>query len=158
MSWIAGVDGCKAGWVVALADMSAAREPPILRVILRLTELLRGGAAPVLVAVDMPIGLPDRIERLRARAEQSVRACSASAQSSVFSIPARRPSRLRLSGGLRLALATSEPPRKVSKQGFLLFPKIRRSTACCGNEPVGASGSTKFIPNWPFGRCAARRF
>lgn len=129
MGWIAGVDGCKAGWIAAFADLSGA-EAPFFRVFPRWSDLLAGSPVPDLMAVDMPIGLPDVIAGSGRGPEQAVRALLGERQSSVFSIPSR--SAVHAADyveACRLALATSEPPRKVSKQGFHLFPRIREIDA-----------------------------
>jgi len=125
MAWIAGVDGCKAGWIAALAD-TASDAPPLLRVVPRLAELFEGPIAASLVAVDMPIGLPDRVGGSGRGPEQLVRPLLGERQSSVFSIPARAAIEAEdYWEACQLALSLSDPPRKVSKQGFHLFPKIR---------------------------------
>jgi len=84
----------------------------------------------------MPIGLPDRIEGPGRVAEQAVRGRLGQRQSSVFSIPSREAvytDDYETSCGR--ALATSAPPRKVSKQGFMLFPKIREIDALLCARP-----------------------
>ena len=127
MGWIAGVDGCKAGWVAACLDL-AAGTAPTLRVVARFDDLL--ATPPALIAVDMPIGLPDRIEGSGRGPEQQVRPWLGQRQSSVFSIPSRAAVESDNYGeACRQALATSQPPRKVSKQGFHLFPRIREIDA-----------------------------
>jgi len=74
----------------------------------------------------MPIGLPDRIEGSGRGPEQSVRPLLGQRQSSVFSIPARDAVEASdYAEACALAMAASTPPRRVSKQGFHLFPKIR---------------------------------
>ncbi len=135
MAWIAGVDGCRAGWIVALADEE--RPTPILRVVSRFGDLLAGPDAPALVAVDMPIGLPDRIAGAGRGPEQAVRGLLGARQSSVFAIPSRAAVHAGDYGeACRLALASSSPPRKVSKQGFFLFPKIREIDAVLRADPA----------------------
>jgi threonine dehydratase/predicted RNase H-like nuclease len=134
---VAGVDGCKAGWVAAI---SAGAEPPVLRVLRRLTDLFEGPEAPAIIAVDMPIGLPYRVMGSGRGPEQLVRPLLGARQSSVFSIPARAAVHAQdYADACALALATSEPPRKVSKQGFHLFPKIREIDALL-RAPAGPAG------------------
>ncbi|POR45754.1 threonine dehydratase [Bosea psychrotolerans] len=136
MAWIAGVDGCKAGWIAALID-TAAQEPPVLRVVANLADLFAGENPPALLAVDMPIGLPDRVSGAGRGPERLVRPLLGERQSSVFSIPARSAVYCAdYREACRLALETSEPPRKVSKQGFHLFPRIREIDTLLRTEPA----------------------
>jgi len=127
---LAGVDGCPAGWLACLIDPSGA-QPPEIRLFSRFADLLAEG--PAIVAVDMPIGLPDRIGPGGRGPERLVRPLLGERQSSVFSIPSRAAvhagegldERDAYAAACAAALATSDPPKKVSKQGFHLFPKIR---------------------------------
>ncbi|WP_089173257.1 DUF429 domain-containing protein [Bosea sp. AS-1] len=125
MRWLAGVDGCKAGWIAAVAP-AEGRDAAAIRVLPRFSDLFAGEIVPDIVAVDMPIGLPDRVTGSGRGPEQAVRALLGDRQSSVFAIPARCAVEADdYEQACALALAHSEPPRKVSKQGFNLFPKIR---------------------------------
>lgn len=129
MAWLAGVDGCKAGWIAAIASAEGPAAP-IIRVVSRFADLFAGEIVPDIVAVDMPIGLPDQVTGSGRGPEQAVRALLGDRQSSVFSIPARRAVEASdYREACALALAASDPPRKVSKQGFHLFPKIREIDA-----------------------------
>ncbi len=96
----------------------------------------------MIIAVDMPIGLPDRIVGSGRGPEQAIRPFLGERQSSVFAIPARdavyavtpqpvgmealREGHQRASA---LAKELSEPPRGASFQAFNLFPKIREIDA-----------------------------
>ncbi|MGA0100216.1 MAG: DUF429 domain-containing protein, partial [Steroidobacteraceae bacterium] len=52
---LAGIDGCPAGWVAAIqADTEVE-----LRLASRLKDLVAGLPARSLLAIDMPIGLPE---------------------------------------------------------------------------------------------------
>lgn len=136
MGWMAGVDGCKAGWIAAFAPLDASK-PPVLAVFARFRDVLGSAYAPSLVAVDMPIGLPARIAGGGRGPEQAVRGLLGRRQSSVFSIPSRAAVEAPdYEEACRLALATSDPPRKVSKQGFFLFPKIREIDVVLRDEPA----------------------
>ena len=85
---------------------------------------------PAVIAVDMPIGLPERTEGSGRRPEQLIRPLLGQRQSSVFAIPSRRAVEAEDYGeACAIAAATSEPPRKVSRQGFAIFPKIREIDA-----------------------------
>ncbi len=123
MAQIAGVDGCRAGWMTVWRE---TRDGSFgLRIFPNLVAL--EAALPELqaLAIDMPIGLPDSIQGPGRAAEKAVRPLLGARQSSVFSIPARAAVEAADYGkACREALAASDPPRKVSKQGFQLFPKI----------------------------------
>ncbi len=122
---IAGVDGCRGGWVIALAPAGDISSPSI-RILPKLEALFDGSDAPLVTAVDMPIGLPARIEGPGRAPERLVRPLLGKRQSSVFSIPARSAV---YAADYRVACteaaACSDPSRRISKQGFMIFPKIR---------------------------------
>lgn len=122
-----GVDGCRGGWV---AVIRATGSHPEARVFGGFAELLAAFPQDSIIAVDMPIGLPDRVERGGRGPEQAVRPLLGQRQSSVFSIPSRASV---YAGTYReactLALETSDPPRMVSRQAFQLFGKIREIDA-----------------------------
>lgn len=128
-SRIAGADGCKAGWIVASAAVDDIRRP-VIEVVAQLSDLMTSPADRPLLAVDMPIGLPDRIIGAGRGPEQLVRPFLGARQSSVFSIPARAAVyAATYADACAEAAAASDPPRKVSKQGYFLFPKIREIDA-----------------------------
>jgi len=126
--WVVGVDGCRAGWMAVfrrIGDGACRR-----RVVAAFTDILGAPEAPAIIAVDMPIGLPERIVGPGRAAEQAVRPLLGARQSSVFSIPARAAVMAEdYRAACAIALATSEPPKKVSKQSFNIFPKIREIDA-----------------------------
>ena len=88
---LAGVDGCKNGWIVALAKAWPCSTSPIqIRFCSNFEEVLQATTACRAVAVDMPIGLPDDDDA-------QPRACDLAAQhalgpqrSSIFLAPPRR--------------------------------------------------------------------
>jgi predicted RNase H-like nuclease len=92
----------------------------------RFADVLAAPEAPAVVAVDMPIGLPERSGLGGRAAENMVRPLLGARQSSVFSVPSRAAINARDYGdACRIAFETSDPPRKVSKQLFNIAPKIR---------------------------------
>jgi predicted RNase H-like nuclease len=117
---VAGVDGCPGGWIaVRWAD-------GVTHHLCRsFAEVLALDAA--VIAVDMPIGLPETAGRV---AEREVRRLLGERQSSVFAIPARPAV---MCTDYREACAVSarhsDPPRKVARQTFHLFPKMREVDA-----------------------------
>jgi predicted RNase H-like nuclease len=124
MAWVAGADGCKAGWIVAFvgADPDDIR----ISVLAKFADIFAAPEQPQVVAVDVPLGLPAHVGPLGWGPERAVRPLLGERQSSVFAVPSRRavyaPD---FSAACRLALETSDPPRKVSKQLFMIAPKIR---------------------------------
>ena len=137
MVGIAGVDGCKAGWVAAFSDSSLETDP-VIAVFSSFGDILDSPFAPMIVAVDMPIGLPDRVGGRGRGPEEAVRQVLGARRSSVFSIPARdavyavdRPIVGMEDIGRSHALAcevarrTSEPATAFSRQAFMILPKIR---------------------------------
>ena len=132
---VAGIDGCRAGWVVVVLD---AGNPASARLSLvrDLEALFAAEGGLQVAAVDMPIGLPDKVAAGGRVAERAVRPLLGARQSSVFSVPSRRAVMTMDYGqACREALATSDPPRKVSRQCFHLFPKIREIDALLDRRP-----------------------
>ncbi|MCB4771719.1 DUF429 domain-containing protein [Ancylobacter sp. Lp-2] len=129
---LAGVDGCKGGWVAVVVEpggvMSVER-------VGRLADLVDRPDAPQIIAVDMPIGLPERVGPNGRAPERLVRPRLGMRQSSVFSMPSRAAVYAALDMSIAdeaeryrhacsVARASSEPPRAVSKQAFHIFGKI----------------------------------
>ncbi len=122
MTQLVGIDGCKAGWVAAIG--TPARFTIII--VKHFADLFDQVGMDAIYAIDMPMGLPDRVGAGGRAPERLVRPMLGQRQSSLFSIPARAAVEAQdYPTACRLAQETSDPPRKVSKQGFYLFPKIR---------------------------------
>lgn len=122
---VAGVDGCPGGWIAVFRCIDGSVEPTI-KVFADFSSLLSAEEAPSIIAVDMPIGLPEKVGRGGRGPESAVRPLLGQRQSSVFSVPSRKAVYCEsYPEACRVALKTSDPPRKVSKQCFHLFPKIR---------------------------------
>lgn len=128
-TWVAGIDGCKAGWIAVLRNLN---DPAALRlqVFAAFADILAFDPLLAIIAVDMPIGLPDRIGPGGRGPEKAARRHLGMRQSSVFTVPSR-PAVYEEDYRAACATAekTSEPPKKVSKQCFYLFPKIREIDA-----------------------------
>ena len=82
---VVGVDGCPAGWVCFHVDMQTRSTSVV--VISKISELISASPRPILVGIDIPIGLP----------QKGPRACDMAARrllgkprsSSVFPAPVR---------------------------------------------------------------------
>lgn len=128
-AWVAGVDGCRSGWAVVWRRLDGV-EPPAFSVAADFAGVLADPRAPVAIALDMPIGLPERVGPGGRGAERAVRPLLGARQSSVFSVPSRSAVMMDDYGAAcAAAAATSDPPRKVAKQCFHLFPRIREVDA-----------------------------
>lgn len=122
--WLAGVDGCPAGWIAAF--VRPADGTCHIEVFARFADVLNAPTAPAVVTVDIPIGLPERAGVGGRTAENIVRPLLGERQSSVFSVPARAAIyEADYATACQTALAHSTPPRKVSKQLFNIAAKIR---------------------------------
>lgn len=126
---VAGVDGCPGGWLVVLRPLDDPAAATV-RLCPTFADVLALDPAPVMIAVDIPIGLPDRIGPGGRGADVAARTVLGARQSAVFAVPSRaavmEPD---YRAACAIAFATSEPPRKISKQAFNLFPKIREVDA-----------------------------
>ena len=149
--WLAGADGCPGGWIVAF--VRPAGDDVRVRIVPRFADVLAAPEAPAIVAVDMPIGLPERTGPGGRAAENAVRPLLGQRQSSVFSVPSRAAIYARDYGeACRIASETSEPPRKVSKQLFNIAPKIREVDECLRANTIAAKHTFEVHPEVAFWR------
>ncbi len=149
--WLAGVDGCPIGWVVALVRPAGAEVR--VRIVPRFADISGAAEAPWTIAIDVPIGLPERIGPGGRGPESAVRPLLGARQSSVFSVPSRAaiyaPD---FREACRIAFATSDPPRQVSKQLFMLTPKIREVDQALRADPALAARVFETHPELAFWR------
>lgn len=147
MAWVAGVDGCERGWIAAFSDPEL-RHAPIVKVFGSFTEILDCAYSPSLVAVDMPIGLPETIDGAGRGPEQAARKVLGRRASSVFSIPSREAvyAVTRTLNGMAeikaghdragdVASRTSTPSKRCTRQAFMIFPKIREIDSLLRDRP-----------------------
>jgi predicted RNase H-like nuclease len=117
---VIGVDGCRAGWIAVFWGATVEH-----RLFTSFADIIACDAA--VIAVDMPIGLPTFSGRA---AEVAARKVLGQRQSSVFSIPSRAAVACTdYAQACAVNLRHSNPPKKLSKQSFHLFPKIREIDA-----------------------------
>ena len=132
---VAGIDGCRAGWIAVThpcVDPAAAK----YRIFPDFSSLLRELEHVAVIAIDMPMGLPERVGEGGRTAERVLRPLLGARQSSLFGMPSRSAIEAPdYAGACAAALATSQPPRKVSKQAFMLFPRIREIDARLRADP-----------------------
>lgn len=128
-SHIAGVDGCKAGWIAVVFPLGRPDQAEA-GVFPSFAQFLGVLPETSFIAVDMPIGLPDRVRQGGREPDWAARKFLAPCQSRVFLIPSR--SAVYAYGHPRdyakvccEARKTSCPPRATSKQACGIFPKIQ---------------------------------
>ncbi len=131
--WLAGVDGCAGGWIVAFVQPTTYEVRQ--RVVRTFSAIPLEPEAPTIIAVDMPIGLPDISPEKGRLPEREVRPLLGSRKSSVFRIPSRPAvyagasyepvdDRQRYLAACEIARGTSDDRKAFSKQGFFIFRKI----------------------------------
>lgn len=123
MTWLAGLDGRRGGWVVALirTDLSTLE----VRSIDRLEEVLGFRERPAVVGVDMPIGLLEAARRGGRVCDPLARRRLGRRASCVFSPPARPALEARTwLEAMALNRASSGDGVGLSKEAFNLFPKL----------------------------------
>ena len=117
MPWVAGMDGCRAGWVVVLVQQTPDMQEHDIRLCPRFVEVLSLSPRPAVMAVDIPIGLLDEHQAGGRECDQQARRLLGRRACTVFSPPSRP-----------LLTATQyEQVRShgVSIQAFGILPKIR---------------------------------
>lgn len=115
---VAGVDGCRAGWVVAVSDGCATELHVVLSIVDLVAACRRGELAAV--AIDIPIGLPDDAPRA---CDVEARKLLGPRRSSVFPAPPR--CTLAASDYIDACeRAFAACGRRISKQAFHLVPRI----------------------------------
>jgi predicted RNase H-like nuclease len=155
-TWLAGVDGCRSGWIAAF--VRPAGEETRVRIVPRFADVLAAPEAPAIIAVDMPIGLPDRIGPDGRGPERAIRPLLGARQSSVFSVPPRAAIYAAdFRAACAAALAASDPPRKVSKQLFMIAPKIREVDEVLCADPIAAARVHEVHPELAFWRLNGER-
>jgi predicted RNase H-like nuclease len=134
-TFVAGADGCPPGWAIVLKDVAGRRAPQFM-VCATMADALARPELPGLICVDMPIGLPDAVGPGGRDPEVELRSKLGDRQSSVFPIPSRAAVYAEdYAEACQRSLETSDPPRKISKQAFNLFPKIRQLDELIRNDP-----------------------
>ncbi|WP_374252902.1 DUF429 domain-containing protein [Xanthobacter sp.] len=146
---LAGIDGCRGGWVVARWD--GAGRLDLIRVA-RVEALFDAPDAPAIACVDMPIGLPETSEVGGRAAERAVRPLLDKRQSSVFAVPARAAvmaglgpadERERFAAACAAALAHSSPRARSPSSASTSSPRSPSWTnCCCAGRSCGTASSS----------------
>ncbi len=120
MPWIAGVDGCRAGWFVVLVEYRRGTGREEHRICTSFREVLDLEPKPTLIAVDIPIGLLEEPSTGGRECDKEARLLLGTPRRSSVFTPPTRPA---------LSSATYEEAQGfgvgMSRQAFSLLPKIR---------------------------------
>ncbi len=125
--WVAGVDGCRGGFVVVLLD--AALGAFRVDVVGGVDALLALAERPVRIAIDMPIGLLAHAERGGRACDRAARGLLGRRASTLFSPPSRAALEVFRRGGAFAEVCAAERAASpdalgLSQQAFHLLPKI----------------------------------
>lgn len=124
MTWVAGVDGCSAGWFVVLKDTGSGETRH--RAVGQFADLLRLPEHPVVIGIDIPIGLLDRAIRGGRECDRAARSLLGQPRArSVFSPPVRVALRHADYASANKANRASSPDKiGISIQSFGLRTKL----------------------------------
>lgn len=128
-TWVAGVDGCHAGWLVVLRQTGTLRFSHLL--VEHFAEVLALPEKPAVVAVDMPIGLLDAAVAGGRECDRKARELLGERGCCVFSPPVRAALRCATYDlACRANMSSSSSCIGVSRQAFGILPKLREVDEC----------------------------
>lgn len=123
--WIAGLDGCRGAWAGVLLDLDDPGRHRAAR-FATVAELLDGPEAPVVIGIDVPIGLPDRVGSGGRVADRAARHALGAGRASVFPVPSRAAVYAAdYATAKAVSRATSDPPFAPSIQCWNIFRYVR---------------------------------
>jgi predicted RNase H-like nuclease len=134
---IAGVDGCKAGWIAVTATPESFDRPEV-KIFESVAALICELAPKSLIAIDMPIGLPERAIKGGREPDWAAREFLGLQRGSIFPVPSRRAVYACEHGFVpvcAIAQDTSDPPKKPSRQLFGILPRIRQVDEILRQKP-----------------------
>lgn len=125
--WVAGVDGCRSGWLVVLRELTTGTSTA--RVVAEFRALMALPETPEIIAVDVPIGLLGAARTGGRDCEIEARRILGKRASSVFNSPSRGALDAFRAGGAFAAVSAANrggvaTAPGLSQQTFALLPKI----------------------------------
>ncbi len=142
--WVAGVDEAAGGWLVVMKDLSG-HTPSRFRLCKTFEDVLALPERPAVITVNVPIGLPEIAARGGRKCDTAARSVLGPRRSLVFTPPARAALEAdEFGAACEINLKHSIPPRKVSKQTFGIFAKIREVDAA-----IAASDQVRVFESHP---------
>lgn len=117
MSWVAGIDGCRAGWIVVLLQRTQRTWTHQVTLCPKFADILSLAPTPAVIAIDIPIGLLDQPQSGGRDCDRQARQLLGRRASSIFTPPTRP----------MLKATRYEQVRQqgLSIQSFNILPKIR---------------------------------
>lgn len=151
MSWVAGVDGCKAGWIAALRHQQTRTWH--FHFAPTLCEIANAPEKPSTIAVDMPMGFLDRAERGGRLCEREARTILRKRGCCVFSTPVR-PALAANDYKAAVQVNRSSAPESVgfSIQAWHIIPKMREVDDALRNDVSLRSRVFEAHPELTFAR------
>ena len=135
---IAGVDGCKAGWIAVIVFPEAFEKAEV-KMFARFAELISQLATRSVIAIDMPIGLPERTKKGGREADWAAREFLRPHQARIFPVPSRQAVYAYAKGFTEvsaIARKTSDPARAPSIQLFGILRPIQEIDAILRQYPA----------------------
>jgi predicted RNase H-like nuclease len=129
VTWIAGIDGCRRGWFRASRETASGELR--FEIVGAAAELARA-PRPAIVALDMPIGLPQAGPRA---CDREARARLGARRSSVFPAPIR-PALTARTQREASEITRRADGRGVAAQAFGIFPRVRELDEALAADPA----------------------
>jgi predicted RNase H-like nuclease len=134
VSWVAGVDGCRAGWIAAFLSLKSGEWH--FHYATSLMAIADAPQRPKIIAIDMPMGFLEQAEPGGRQCEREARKLLKGKTSSVFAVPVRAvlasPSYVHALAANR---ASSGHALGMSKQAWHLVPKMCELDALLESRP-----------------------
>ena len=122
-TWIAGVDGCRAGWIAVFRNIESGAWR--FQFAQSLAEIVDADDPPRIVAIDMPTGFADCAERGGRACERAARKLLPGKGSSVFATPCRAALEAGTYAAASALNCDSGPHAvRLTKQCYNLFPRM----------------------------------
>ncbi|ACL62113.1 DUF429 domain-containing protein [Methylobacterium nodulans] len=135
-AWVAGVDGCPGGWIAAFQALDDPSRV-VVRILPDLAAICDAPEAPAVVAVDIPIGLPEQVGAGGRAAEQLVRPLLGPRRGSVFPTSSRAVVYAAdYTAAIALARQPGLQPFAPSPPANAIFPRIRAVDGLLRTRPA----------------------
>ena len=154
--WVAGVDGCRSGWIAVFRNLES--ETWHFRFAPTLAEIVDAEEQPRVIAIDMPTGFADCAEHGGRLCERAARGLLVGKTSSVFPTPCRAALEAATHADASAINRLSGPTGVgLTRQAFHLFPKMRELDALLRSRPTLVERVFEAHPELAFMRMNAGR-